>query len=467
MITEYALAVDIGTSSVRAMIYTSDGIMIPDSLAQRHYSSVLTSDGGAVFDPLQLREQIFSCIDDALQLPTTMSCNIRAVGIDTFATNLLGVNAAGIPLTPVYLWNDTRSRRYTTQLALDADDHYDRTGTALHSSYWPSRFLWLKATQPDIWPRVARWLSLGEWLQESIFGITRCSTSLAAWTGLLNRRTGIWDEGTLLACDVDIDRLAEISDRPFGLLPDRFAKRWPLLRQAEWHAALSDGYTANVGSGAVTPDRAALTIGTSGALRVLVPGVPDHVPHGLFCYKVNVSQSLIGGAVSNAGNVFAWLQQTLKITGDPFDNVDDLTLPNAHGLIVHPSWAGERSPGWHDDASAMISGMTLNTTADDIARAALEAVLYQVAAVDDLLCASLNHKPTIFAAGGVLASSPGWGQVTADILGRDVQLCADSQASARGTALLALGSYAEPIIVSTYATRPPFTAIYHASRTGL
>jgi gluconokinase len=196
-----------------------------------------------------------------------------------------------------------------------------------------------------------------------------------------------------------------------------------------------------------------------------VNGVPEHVPRGLFCYKVNAAQSLIGGAVSNAGNVSAWLQQTLKMSGDPFDNVDDITLPNAHGLRVEPSWAGARSPNWDDNARAVISGMTLNTTADDIARAALEAVLYQIAAVDDLLCATIGRQLAIYAAGGVLSSSPGWAQVTADILGRDVHLCADSQASARGTALLALNTYAEPTISAIYSARPLFTEIYSTART--
>ena len=459
-----ALAIDIGTSSVRTMAYDLKGLLIPNLSTQRHYTATYTTDGGAFFDPIHLREQTFACIDDVLQLPAAAQVNFLAVGVDTFVTNLLGVDNDGTPLTPVYLWNDTRSRHHISQLKLEADTHYDQTGTALHSSYWPSRLLWLKETQPPLWSRVTRWLSVGDWLQETGFGITRCSTSTAAWTGLLNRRSGNWDEPTLDACGISAGRLATIDDSPLGKLSGPFARRWPLLSQAEWHVALSDGYTANVGSGAINAENAALTIGTSAALRVLISGTPDYVPHGLFCYKVNAAQSLIGGAVSNAGNVFAWLQQTLKLTGDPFDRVDDLALPDSHGLTVQPSWAGERSPGWDDNARATISGMTFNTTADDIARAALEAVLYQIATVDDLLSTTIGHQPAILAAGGVLASSPGWAQVTADIFGRPVLLCTDSQASARGTALLALKTYVEPAISATYSARPRFTEIYQAAR---
>lgn len=465
-----ALALDLGTSSVRAIVYDAAGLAIADLNVQRPYQPTLTSDGGATFDPLELRDHLFACLDAICQQPAMTAIDCRAVGIDTFATNLMAIDAAGQPITPVYSWNDTRSRQALSRLTADADARYDRTGTPLHSSFWPARLLWIREQQPDIWQRAVRWLSVGEWLQESIFGVAQCSLSLAAWTGLLNRRSGDWDASTLAQIGLDRDRLSVIDDQPLGRLPDALAERWPPLRNSVWHGALADGYAANIGSGAITPDRAALTIGTSGALRVLVAGVPETVPRGLFCYRVSATQSLIGGAVSNAGNVYAWLQQTLKLSGDPFAaeaQGDTLPLPDAHGLTVQPFWASERSPGWRDEATAQIAGMTLDTTADDIARAALEAVLYEIATVDDLLAGAVGSRPAIYAAGGVLASSPGWAQVTADILGRAVHLCADPQASARGTALLALGNpaaAAQVTIERTYQARPAFNAVYQAAR---
>jgi len=204
-----------------------------------------------------------------------------------------------------------------------------------------------------------------------------------------------------------------------------------------------------------------LTLGPSGAIRALIPGSPDNVPFALFCYKANNHESLVGGAISNAGNVFAWLQKTFGIARDPFSLGSE---PDAHGLTVLPFWAGERSPGWHDGGQATILGLTLKTTADDIARAAMEATIYQLAAIDDALCLSLGHVPALYAAGGVLASSPGWAQVTADVLGRDVMVCGDPQASARGTALLVFNSFAEPTVAHVYHARPAYSARYRAAR---
>ena len=458
-----ALAIDIGSSSVRVMAYTALGESLPAIAVQQQYTPTLTIEGGAEFDPTKLRDAVFACLDHVVTQLTAAKLDVYAVGIDTFATNLFGVDSADQPITPLYLWNDTRSRAYTDPPGVDSMAAYERTGAPFHVSYWLPRLRWLKDTQPDLFGKVTRWLSIGEWLHETLFGVKQVSTSLAAWTGLLNRHTGAWDAELIQASGITTDYLSPISDQPLGTLIDPFAKRWPSILHAIWRPAIADGYAANVGCGTTTPDRASLTIGTSGALRVIVPSVPNNVPHGLFCYKLNADTSLIGGAVSNAGNIFAWLAQTLKLSGDPFDHD---TAPGSHGLTVLPYWAGERSPGWHDSAKATITGITLATTPADIGRASLEAVLYQIARIDDLLGQALPRKPDLIAAGGVLAHSPGWAQVTADILGRPVALCADPQTTARGTALLAFGTQSTdplPAIVTTYPPRVDYTA-QHADR---
>ncbi len=456
--TRLAFAIDIGSSSVRVLAYNANGQPIHELRAHYPYAAVTTPDGGAEFDATQLLDQILKCIDEVHTLLSDQP--VIAVGTDTFVTNLLGLDAQGEPITPIYMWNDTRSREYVAALGLDPDDSYQRTGTKLHVSYWPSRLRWIEATQPDVFQKATHWLSIGEWLHLKLFGVARVSTSVAAWTGMLNRYTTQWDVETLQAAHVDPARLSEVNDKPFDKLIEPFASRWPKLKDAVWYPALSDGYTANVGCGCATPNHAAITIGTSGAMRVLLTGMPAQVPPGLFCYRVNHEQSLVGGALSNAGNVFAWLQKTLHIDHDPFDLA---CQPDDHGLTVLPYWAGERSIGWHIDASAAILGMTLNTTPADIARASLEAVIYGLVRIDRALTHWLEQPPTLIAAGGVLSASPAWAQVAADALGREVAISAEPESSARGVALLALGLQGKPLIQAVFTPRPAFTERYHAA----
>ena len=112
--------------------------------------------------------------------------------------------------------------------------------------------------------------------------------------------------------------------------------------------------------------------------------------------------------------------------------------PDGHGLTVLPFLAGERAPGWAGHARATIHGLTLATTPLHILRAGLEAVAYRIALVFDLLRPVLPADPQVIASGGALLRSPAWLEIMTDVLGRPVSVSHVQEASARGSALLAL-----------------------------
>jgi len=223
-----------------------------------------------------------------------------------------------------------------------------------------------------------------------------------------------------------------------GLLPE-FASRWPALRGVSWFPALGDGATANIGSGCISSERVALTVGTTSAMRAVVESPIVRVPSGLWCYRVDGRRSLPGGAMSEGGSVFAWMKNILRF-GDPtrLESALASTEPDGHGLTVLPFLAGERSPGWAGHARATLHGLSQATTPLDILRAGLESVAYRIALVFELLRPLLPGDPQIVASGGALLGSPAWLQIMTDVLGRPVAISKVREASGRGAALLAL-----------------------------
>ncbi|NJM07040.1 sulfatase-like hydrolase/transferase [Candidatus Gracilibacteria bacterium] len=186
-----------------------------------------------------------------------------------------------------------------------------------------------------------------------------------------------------------------------------------------------------------TPTRAALTLGTTAALRVMQAGSPP-VPRGLWAYRVDAAHALIGGATSEGGNVFQWLRTTLKLH-DPATLEAELAAlaPDSHGLTMLPFLAGERSPGWAGDVPATIHGLTMATRPADIVRASLEAVAYRCALIAELLGIHVGEQQLI-ASGGALRNTPTWCQILADVIGVPLVLSAEPEATSRGSALLAL-----------------------------
>ncbi|HYM68733.1 MAG TPA: gluconokinase [bacterium] len=437
------LALDLGSSSVRAIGYDRLGREIDGSEGRLAYSWQRTPDGGVEIDPEAILDGTFAAIDRALVGLGDRAPAVCAVGISTFWHNIMGIDPAGRPVTPLYSWADERGAGAAADLRarFDQEALWRRTGCVFHPSYPAARLLWLRDAFPDRHRAAARWVSVGEYLALRCFGRTACSISMASGTGLLDQRRCTWDEELLAALGLTTDRLSPLVDldTPFRGLRPPFEARWPALAEIPWLPAAGDGALANIGTGCVGPERAALSIGTTGAIRVLRSGPVPDVPPGLWVYRADRSRVLAGGALSNGGSVHRWVQDRAALGAS--EDVDRALLdrpPDGHGLVVLPFFAGERSPDWPLAVRGAIVGMTLRTDPLDLMQAALEAVAYRFALIWDLVREAFPEVRVIVASGGAPARSPAWMQIIADVFGHEVVVSDEAEGSSRGAALLAL-----------------------------
>lgn len=445
----YVLALDVGSSSVRALLYDANGAAIPEVKAQRTYDAITGDDGGVSIDPYQLVAAVASVIDDTLHQAGQLTEQITAVATDTFWHSLIVLDASGRPLTSVLTWADTRAAVAAHELAreLDVTAIHERTGATLHTSYWPAKLRWLTQTDPDVMTHAAQLVSFGEYLHRQFLGRSVCSLSMASATGLFITRQQTWDTVLLehLGWRLEVlPPLGDIHDALRGLTP-AYANRWPALRDIPWFPALGDGAVANVGSGCTVPERLALTVGTTSAIRAVIPANTVTPPPGLWLYLLDARRSLLGGALSEGGNFLAWLEKTLRMP--PLTEAETAAAalqPDGHGLTILPFLAGERSPGWHGDAHATIAGIQSNTSPTELLRAGVESLAYRIDAVYERLAQVLatsntaHASPLLIGSGGTLLSSLLLRQILADTLGVPLYPLREREASARGAALMAL-----------------------------
>jgi len=184
----FVLAIDVGTSSARALLFDAGGTMVPDVVSQRPYTLTTSAQGEVSVNADMLASIVEETITEALHLAGSYAQQIVAVALDTFWHSLLGIDAAGRALTPVITWEDTRAHDAVSQLRAQLDEQrtHTRTGVHFHASYWPAKLLWLSQNQPELLTQVAQWISFGEYLHRRILGRSRCSLSMASGTGLLN-----------------------------------------------------------------------------------------------------------------------------------------------------------------------------------------------------------------------------------------------------------------------------------------
>jgi gluconokinase len=441
----YILALDIGTSSVRALLFDSNGATVPNMLAQHTYALTISKEGEVSVDADMLVNLIAQCIDEVLAAAGPMASQIKAVATDTFWHSLLGVDASGRPLIPLLTWEDTRPAIAVAELRtqLNEDAIHKRNGTRMHASYWPAKLRWLYTQQPELFKQTAQWLSFGEYLHRRFLGRSVCSLSMASGTGMLIIQDHTWDshlQEVLGVRDEQLPQLGDLQDSITGLKPE-FATRWPALKDVPWFPAIGDGAAANAGSGCANEENWAITIGTSSAMRVIVS--PDVVPpSGLWLYLLDRKRGLLGGALSEGGNVFAWLASTLKLSSlAETESLVAALPPDSHGLTILPMLSGERSPGWHSEACMTITGINSHTSPIMLLRASLESLAYQLSEIYDQLNTALEQQeiaPTLIGSGGAMLSSKTLQGIIADTLNAPLYPLLQREASARGVALLAL-----------------------------
>jgi gluconokinase len=460
------LAVDVGTSSARAAAYDDSGRPLDDVFHRVPCEPTVDRDGTAEHDPRRLLDAVAACLD--VVHARARGRAIGAVGVTTFWHGLLGFDPDGHPVTPVHMWGDTRSAADVERLRSEVDEPawHARTGCHLHTSYWPAKLRWHARERPGPTRRVARWGSIGELLELSLFGAAGTSVSMASGTGLFDQARGGWDREALAVAGVDEDRLFPLVDRTAGRsgLITAWARRWPALRDVAWFPAVGDGAASNVGSDCTDPTRVALNVGTSAALRVMAGG-PSAPPAGLWRYRVDRRTPLLGGALSEGGNAYAWCRRVLRLGDDAtteaalaaFDGDD-------HGLTVLPFLAGERAPGWRGERRGVIAGLTLDATPMAILRATLEAVALRLARVYELLRPHAAPEHVLVGSGGALVGSPAWAQIIADALGRPLVVSTEEEATSRGAALLALDALGTRALAAPTPTPRGATFVPDAAR---
>jgi gluconokinase len=412
------LALDVGSSSVRAQRFDERAEPL-DDLRQERY------DGHDPDEIVGLVRKVVAGRDG----------DVDAVGASCFMHSLVALDAAGRPLTPVLGWRDTRSAgaaEWLRRRVPDAAAVHARTGAPLHPSFWPAKLAWLAEDEPELFRAAARFVSFCDYLTMELLGAEPVtSLSMASCTGLLDLTTNGWDAELLELLGVGEERLPRISDEPLGV----------------WHPALIDGACSNLGAGCVGRRRAALMIGTSGAMRLLYETESPQPQPGLFLYRLDERRVLDGGSLSDGGNLYAWLRKTLA--GGEGSLLD--RGPDEHGLTFLPFLGGERSTGWDPDATGAIFGLTFETTSRDIRQAALEGVAFRFAAIAD----RLPELEEVVATGGALLADPEWIQLVADALARPVIESAVEEASLRGAAVAILER------LGYEAARAPLGNVFH------
>ena len=370
------IALDIGSSSIRAALHDRHGRTVRGCTVQVPYVWNVGADGSVRLSHHVLLDLVAQALDSIVSRVGPLSSDVVAGGISCFFHSVAGLNDQGRPITPVLSWADTTSASQAAELRerINPRQTHACTGAPIHASYWPARVLRLRLE----YPAARRWAGFPELLTASMIGQPVASHSMASGTGLFDRARGTWSNDMLDHLEIDATELPVLVDdnESIGRLIGAAARRWQRLAHVDWFAPWGDGACNNVGLSATGPGVAALMVGTSGALRVLVDDPTPTLPSGLFAYRLGPG-ALVGGQLSEGGGLLAWASRQLRRSSASLELAAADMEADAHGLTVLPFIFGERGLGYHDDGRGAICGIGPDTDAAAIYRAVVESIALQ------------------------------------------------------------------------------------------
>lgn len=355
--------------------------------------------------------------------------------------SLLAVDKNSRPLTASILWSDGRSAGIAKRLrdSSQGKSIYQTTGTPLHAMSPLCKLIWLRENEPALFNVAYKFVSIKEWIWFRLFGVWEVDWSIASATGLFNNQLFSWDAQALSLTGILINQLSALVSTTLVRheLRSETATLLNLPVGTAFCIGASDGCLANVGSDALKTNTAALTIGTSAAVRIASP-IPIIDAEAMpFSYVLDESTFICGAPVSNGGNVVQWLQQNFLNGECSYDELLQQVAtipPGSDGLLCLPHLHGERAPVWDEASAGAFIGIRPHHTRTNFLRAALEGVCYSLRGIIELLEAQSQPILALHASGGFV-QSPIWLQLLTDVVGKRLIVTQTEDASAIGAAL--------------------------------
>ncbi|MEJ5867250.1 gluconokinase [Pseudokineococcus sp. 5B2Z-1] len=446
---DVVLGVDLGTTATKVAAFTRGGDAVAE--AEVEYALDEPEPGWAEQDPAAILAAARDAARAVVRHARRDGHRVLGIGVSGAMHSVIGVDEHDEPLTAVVTWADRRATPQADRIRRGPGPGvHRRTGTPVHPMSPLVKLAWFAEERPDVAARAAHWVGVKELLLHDWSGEWVVDHSMASGNGLLDLEALDWDEEALELARVRADQLPRPVPVTHRLrLQPEVAADLGLSEDVALVVGGGDGPLANLGVGAVRPGVASVSIGTSGALRVVVdrPGVD---PAGrTFCYALTDDLWAVGGAITNGGVVLRWagdaLAPDLEVLADemgdePEESLTDLASQapaGSEGLLMLPYLLSERAPYWTSLPRGAYVGLQRHHTRAHLLRAALEGVCQQLA----LVLASLReagHEIHEMRATGGFARSAVWRQMLADVLGMPVSFPSGTQGSGYGAAVVAM-----------------------------
>ena len=443
--SDYILAIDQGTTSSRAILYTIDMEVVTS--AQEEFQQHFPKNGWVEHDPEDIWQTVLRTCRSVLARSNVSASSVKAIGItNQRETTLVWDRRTGEPVYNAIVWQDRRSSVFCQQLKDDGLEQrfQDKTGLLLDPYFSGTKLNWILNNVKNARERAERgelcFGTVDSYLLWRLSGgkVHATDASNASRTLLFNIHDQCWDS-----------ELMELLEIPLSMMPDvRDSADDYGVCDAKWLGAeipvcsmIGDQQSALVGQACLEPGMLKSTYGT-GCFAMVNTGdqaiISQHRLLTTVAYRIGGQTTYaIEGSIFMAGAIIQWLRDGVGILKDAADS-ESLARSVTHeqSEIMVPAFTGLGAPYWDPDARAAIFGMTRDTGAAQLVAAAIRSVAFQT---EDLLQAMVQDGIEVksLRVDGGMVKNRWFLQVLADLTGIPTVTSHTAETTAKGAALLA------------------------------
>ncbi len=449
--TRLVVAIDVGTSGVRAMLFDTTGAVLAS--AYEEFNSLFPSPSWVEQEAPNWWTTTCKVVGQVMRAGTFDPHDVAGISVTNQRETIVPIDAEGRPLRRAIVWQDRRTVPQCDHIRelLGREEVYRTTGLTIDPYFSAPKILWIKQNEPDLFERTHKFLLVHDFVVLKMTGRTVTDYSNASRTMLFDIKRAQWSDRMLEALGIPEEKLPE-PVRPgtiVGELTGDAARHCGLAEGTPVVAGGGDQQCAALGVGVVKEGMIKTTTGT-GTFMLAYSDSPRLDPEmRLLCSRHVVGDSfVVEASMFTTGSALRWFRDNLgreeceeaeERGADPYDVMAqraEKVPPGAEGVIHIPHFVGAGAPYWNPYARGVFAGLALGHTRAHLIRAILEGVAYEIRTNLDVV-RSLGLDVSEMRVTGGAAKSDIWMQIQADVLGVPVIRTEVGEATALGAAILA------------------------------
>lgn len=416
------LVIDVGTSSMRGVLYDPTGKPLFAHQVPYH----VTAAGSRVEqDPADWTQ----ALEEICTIAANQATSVDALALTSQRSSVIPVDGKGRPLRQAIMWQDTRNTNVVQELSPYADRIGALTGARVNTVFSGTKMTWFRRTEPALYAKTWKLCTIADYLTARMTGSYITDETYGSRSLLMGLYSRKWERELLDYFQVDSEKLCDLISPGSisGRVTQEFSSHTGLPAGIPLVSAGGDQQCGALGQGIFTPGRTSITLGTSACLLKSVSQVPEERA-GLLCGAASVPGSFVlEGSVVTCGAAMDWLRRELYgPTG--FDVLNQEVLaspPGANGVVALPNFQGSGTPNWDSRQRGNFLHLNLGTTRGDMARALLEAIVFEIVNNLEQMDRCGGAAPELRVGGGMV-KNPALCRILADASGKPI-LCGGSQ----------------------------------------